>query len=630
MPRRQLILDHRRVTESRAGALAGGLAGGLLLLALLHGLGLRRRAELAAWDALAYVTAPADAGPVVLVELTDRDAAGLGPVLDDGALATVLDSLLALQPAAIGVALLRDRPVGPDSLHFRATVTGSDRVVLAAAGPSEGWPWPFADDPAAAVRAGRVADGRLLEDAPEGVVRRLDLDPPDRVGDAPFLPLATALAARTPGYQGPTRLIEARLPTRAVAYGASDGAAGSAMVRFPWAAPRRVALADVMRGRRALTAGLVRGRIVVLGSATTTNAGVLATAVSRYTDAPARSAAEVQATLAGFLGHLAMGDLEPVQPARLRYGTILVGAALLTAGWLGVAAPVLGLGAGLAALGAALAALGAWAITGGIWLPVASAAIAGLGAGTAGRLAVSVQERRKRELLGLLFRQYVAPSVAAEAWAARDTLLAGGRPKPVEAPVTVLVADLRGFTAATEARPAAATMALVSDWTGRLADLVQRHGGLVDDYAGDGFKADFGVPVVRREPGAIAEDAARAVQCAVAMARALERLNRERADRGEPSLAMRIGIASGRAAAGTIGGGSRLKYTVVGDVVNVAARLEQLELPAEVGPCRIIGAETTRALAPQSARYRDLGEQSLRGRQEPVRAHLVEWEGTGA
>jgi class 3 adenylate cyclase len=170
-------------------------------------------------------------------------------------------------------------------------------------------------------------------------------------------------------------------------------------------------------------------------------------------------------------------------------------------------------------------------------------------------------ERLRRERL----ERYFSPQVAAQLVEPAALGTAGQTRE-----VTVLFCDLRDFTPICEALPAPVVVALLNTFLERMVDVVFAHGGTLDKYLGDGLMAYFGAPVAQ------ADHAARAVQCAVAMRSALAALNSERARDGASPLRMGIGIHSGPVVLGDIGAARRRDYTVVGDAVNVAARLQEL------------------------------------------------------
>ena len=107
-----------------------------------------------------------------------------------------------------------------------------------------------------------------------------------------------------------------------------------------------------------------------------------------------------------------------------------------------------------------------------------------------------------------------------------------------------------------------------------MVEAVLEHDGTIDKFIGDAVMAVFGVPIPSTEPEEIAANAMAAVKCAVAMGVKLQSLNKQWRQRGLPAIAMRVGIATGSVMAGTLGSDRRLDYTIIGDTVNVAARLE--------------------------------------------------------
>jgi class 3 adenylate cyclase/tetratricopeptide (TPR) repeat protein len=172
---------------------------------------------------------------------------------------------------------------------------------------------------------------------------------------------------------------------------------------------------------------------------------------------------------------------------------------------------------------------------------------------------------------------------------------------------TVLFADLSGYTAATESMDPEDAKAMVDRALRRLGQEVERHGGRVDKYIGDNVMAVFGAPVAHED------DPERAVRAGLAMQAAMAEINQAAA---AADFSLRVGINSGEVMAGSVGDG----YTVIGDVVNVASRLQAAARPGSV----TVGAQTYRA-SHDAVAYEQLEPLTLKGKSEPVAA----WEATG-
>ena len=142
---------------------------------------------------------------------------------------------------------------------------------------------------------------------------------------------------------------------------------------------------------------------------------------------------------------------------------------------------------------------------------------------------------------------------------------------------TVLFTDLRNFSTVSEKLEAPQVMEWMNECMEALAHHIEDHNGFINKYMGDAIMAVFGYPMVSTDEAAIRKDAVNAVQCAIEMGNELRRLNEIWKKRMDANVQMRVGIYSGPAVAGCIGSTDRLEFTVMGNTVNTAARLESFD-----------------------------------------------------
>lgn len=264
----------------------------------------------------------------------------------------------------------------------------------------------------------------------------------------------------------------------------------------------------------------------------------------------------------------------------------------------------------------------------GWWIPAVPPVIAWVSSTSLATASVLKREKNERMMLMRLFEQHVSPQVADSIWKEREQFLEGGRPRPQKMIVTVLFSDFKGYTAAAEQLDPHDLLEWINSYIEAMALVITVHGGVVDDYAGDGIKANFGVPLLDQTPDAVARQALAAVRCALMMQDELQRLNTEWHARGRDPVGMRVGICTGPVVAGTIGSAQRLKYTTVGDTVNVAARLEGLDrdnIPFETPAnfCRILIDGATRNRVEGNIQVESVGQVTVKGKREPIEVYRV-------
>jgi class 3 adenylate cyclase len=181
-------------------------------------------------------------------------------------------------------------------------------------------------------------------------------------------------------------------------------------------------------------------------------------------------------------------------------------------------------------------------------------------------MAQMVQGLRDREFIREAFGRFVSPELAERCLRDRDALRLGGEAREV----TVLMSDLRDFSALSERIGPEAVIALVNRYLGRMTPVIGAHGGTIMDFIGDGILVLFGAPFSRPD------DTVRAARCAWAMQGAMDALNAESRRLGLPELGMGIAVHTGLVVAGNIGGPERIKYGAVGPPVNLASRIQGL------------------------------------------------------
>jgi adenylate cyclase len=269
-----------------------------------------------------------------------------------------------------------------------------------------------------------------------------------------------------------------------------------------------------------------------------------------------------------------------------------------------------------AAAGAALLFAGVLAVAtrlfgeDGQWINITQPAMASslaLFGGVAYQYLVEGREKRK---VKRLFGQYVSRDVCEQLVAHPEMARLGGQRRQM----TVLFSDIRGFTTVSERGEPEAIVGMLNEYFTRMVDIVFAHHGTLDKFVGDMVMALFGAPLDDPDHAQHAVDAARA------MVQELNRLNAQWAAQGRPVLDIGIGISTGPMIAGNIGSEAIMSYTVIGDSVNLGARLESLN--KEYGT-RIIISEATRAALADPDRCRPLGAVLVKGKTTPVTIYEV-------
>jgi adenylate cyclase len=173
--------------------------------------------------------------------------------------------------------------------------------------------------------------------------------------------------------------------------------------------------------------------------------------------------------------------------------------------------------------------------------------------------------------------------------------------------VTIILADLRGFTSISESCPPTAVLELLNRYLARMSEIIFRHEGVIDKFMGDSIMVLFGAPVAHDD------DVQRALVCAVEMQLAMEEVNGENRRLGMPELYMGIGINTGTVMAGLLGSELYSEYTVIGDEVNLASRIEAFSLRGQ-----ILISRNTYERCRDWVRTADPMDVNVKGKTEPV------------
>jgi class 3 adenylate cyclase len=218
-------------------------------------------------------------------------------------------------------------------------------------------------------------------------------------------------------------------------------------------------------------------------------------------------------------------------------------------------------------------------------------------------------EREKRAIQEA-FQNYFSPQIMEAILKEPDRLKLGGQRREV----TVLFADIRSFTTIAERLPPQQLTRLLQEYFGEMAEAVSVTDGILDKYIGDAIMAFWGAPIDQ------VDQADRAVRTAVDMRHRLDRLRMKWASEGLPELDIGIGINLGVATVGNFGSARRYDYTIIGDTVNAASRLEALNKDFA---SRIIISASTKAQLTIPVETRDLGEVQVRGKETLMHVYEV-------
>lgn len=240
-----------------------------------------------------------------------------------------------------------------------------------------------------------------------------------------------------------------------------------------------------------------------------------------------------------------------------------------------------------------------------IVLPVVSGTMAVAGGYVMSTTYHFVAERKERLLIKSMFSTYVNPSLVDELVAHPEKLVLGGQREEL----TVLFSDIEGFTAFAENLPPEELVRILNEYLSVMSEIIFKNDGTLDKYEGDAVMAFWGAPIP------LHDHALRACLSALQMQESLLELNNAWTEAGRPRIRIRIGLNTGEMVVGNMGAAGKFAYTVIGDSVNLASRLEGANREYRTG---IMVSQRTYELVKDRIFGRELDRITVKGRNEPV------------
>jgi len=529
---------------------------------------------------------------IVIVEINEPDISKLKWPINDDVLAKVLNNIKQQQPQGIGLDIYRDFPLNPGHQNLVKVFKTTPNLIGVQKVSDSSDIFPVGPPPELKQRDQVGANNFPLEK--DGKTRRVLLYAGLKNGNSlESFGLKLALlylksqgitekpAANNPNY---LQLGKGIFPI----FEANDGGyfradAGSYQIllnyrgginRFP-----KVSINDVLENR--IPPGLMRGKIVLIGATAQSLNDLFWTPYSsKVIGAPEQMAGiAIHANLISQILSSALEGRpqiktlsEPIQCLWILFWSI-VGATLC---WqhrhssaenkklplLANTTSTIVLAASCLVGGSFLAFVFAW------WIPDVPALLALTGSA----IAVTQYIARSAAEMRRTFGRYVTDEVVSNLLETPSGLKLGGERKKV----TVLMSDLRGFSAISERLPPEQVVAILNVYLGAMADVINHYNGTINEFIGDGIFVMFGAPVSRED------DSQRAIACAIAMQLAMKPVNEHNQQMNLPIIEMGIGIHTGEVVAGNVGSQKRAKYSVVGSHVNLTSRIESYTVGGQI------------------------------------------------
>ncbi|MEP6600692.1 MAG: adenylate/guanylate cyclase domain-containing protein [Nitrospirota bacterium] len=578
--------------------------------------------------------------PIVLVGITEDDITRARWPLTDGLMAKLLEKIATYQPHAIGVDIYRNFPVPPGREALDRALASHPEIVMVT---KFGRPGESSVPPTPGARPEQVGFNDLLIDR-DGVVRRglifIGNDNEEQMFSFSLrLALLHLQALGITPQPDPTHPEYLRLGAVTFrpfepndgGYVDADARGYQTLLDFRGGNPPIQAIPMTTVLSEPLDPAILKDKIVLVGVIAESVPDLFHTPLSAGLGPEERGiyGAYIHAYTTNQFLRAAINGVRPIGSLSDVQEAIWISLWTLLGGMIAFASRSVSRFVVLTSTGlVVIIGVSYLALMKGLWLPSVPPALGWLVSAALLTAFLSSQEKVQRALLMQLFSRHVSPEVAETIWQQRELFWDGGRPRSQKMTITVLFTDLENFTPMAEKLDPQELMEWMNNYIEKMAQLVMQYGGVVDDYFGDAIKANFGTPVARVNEAEIRQDTVNAVNCALAMQTEMNRLHIQWQEQNLPTVRMRIGIFTGLAVAGSLGSSERLKYTTIGDTVNIAARLESYEkdsLDAGFGDgfCRILIGEATLRYLGDRYQTSKVGLLSLKGKEEKIAVYRL-------
>lgn len=566
---------------------------------------------------------------LLIVAITEKDIQTQQRFpLSDQTIATLLQTLQQHKPTVIGLDILRDVPQEPGNSALRKQLQAANIIAITGLKQADDYGAP----PPPGMPEAQIGFNDVLSDA-DGVIRRALLFAET---DYPFsFAMQLSVAYLQPQGINPQLNSSDHLTLKGIefiplesysgGYQTIDAAGYQLLLNYRSRrnVARSLTLTQILRGD--FDPDWIRNKIVLIGATARSAKDDFLTPFSpTEKETPKMAGVEIHAQIVSQLLSTTL-DQQPLfwfwsDWAEIAWivGWALLGSCLARL----VRNPLLVGGYVIVAMGALLGSSYAIFLSQG-WVPVATPALGLLL--TAGIMVAdrARQAQQQQQMMMKLLGQNTSPEIARALWRSRDRLLKSGKLPGQRLTATMLFTDLQNFSTISEQMPPENLLEWLNEYLSAITEEVVANQGIINKFTGDGMLAVFGVPMNRITPIEVSQDAQLAVTCALAMGKQLERLNQEWQTRGLPTTKMRVGIFTGPIVAGSLGGKDRLEYGVIGDSVNIAARLESYEKERHPDLCRILIAKETLVHLGDRFEVEPWGLLMLKGRHHAVDVYRV-------